>query len=74
MLRLLADANFNGDIVRGLLRIEPSFEIVRVQDTGLADADDPEILSWSADHNWIFLRTTAPRCRITPSQEWHRAK
>jgi hypothetical protein len=59
----LADANFNGDIVRGLLRIEPRFQIIRVQDIGLADADDPEILSWSADHDWIVLthdRSTMP--------------
>ena len=35
MLRLAADENFNGDIVRGLLRRNPKLDIVRVQDVGL---------------------------------------
>ena len=33
MLRLLADENFNGDIVRGLLLRQPDLDIVRVQRT-----------------------------------------
>ena|SRR5438034_8789221 len=36
MLRLLADENFNGDIVRALLLRQPDLDIVRVQDVGLA--------------------------------------
>lgn len=32
MLRLLADENFNRDLVRGLLRHRPHFDIVRAQD------------------------------------------
>jgi hypothetical protein len=63
MLRLLADANFNGDIVRGLLRIQPTFEIIRVQDVGLADAPDPDILAWAAVNDWLVLthdRSTMP--------------
>ncbi len=35
MLRLLADENFNGDIVRALLLRQPDLNIVRVQDVGL---------------------------------------
>jgi hypothetical protein len=63
MLRLLADENFNGDIVRGLLLRQPDLEIVRVQDVGLAGADDPEILTWAAENNRIVLthdRATMP--------------
>ncbi len=30
MLRLVADENFNNDIVRGLLRRKPDLDIVRV--------------------------------------------
>jgi hypothetical protein len=41
MLRFAADENFNGDIVRGLLRRNPKLDIVRVQDVGLSGADDP---------------------------------
>jgi hypothetical protein len=32
----LADENFNGDIVRGLLRRNPTLDIVRVQDEGFS--------------------------------------
>ena len=49
MLRLAADENFNGDIVRGLLRRNPKLDIVRVQDVGLSGADDPSVLQWAAD-------------------------
>lgn len=55
MLRLLTDENFNGDIVRGLLLRQPDLDIVRVQDVGLAGADDPSILAWAAANNRIVL-------------------
>jgi hypothetical protein len=44
MLFLIADENFNNAIVRGLLRLKPNLDIVRVQDVGLSGADDPTIL------------------------------
>jgi hypothetical protein len=55
MLRLLADENFNGDIVRGLMLRKPDLDLVRVQDVGLSGADDPDILAWSADNGRIVL-------------------
>ncbi len=55
MLRLLADENFNGDIVRGVLLRQPDFDLVRVQDVGLAGAEDPDILAWAAENNRIVL-------------------
>ena len=55
MLRLAADENFNGNIIRGLLRRRPDLDIVRVQDVGLAGADDPAILAWAADEGRILL-------------------
>ncbi len=55
MLRLLADENFNGDILRGLLLRQPDLDLVRVQDVGLAGADDPDILAWAAANNRIVL-------------------
>jgi hypothetical protein len=45
MLLLIADENFNNTIVRGLLRIKPSLDIVRVQDVGFSSADDPLYLN-----------------------------
>ena len=55
MLRLLADENFSGDIVRGLLLRQPDLDLVRVQDVGLGGADDPDILAWAAENNRIVL-------------------
>jgi len=63
MLRLLADENFNGDIVRGLRLRLADFDIVRVQDVGLAGAEDPDILQWAAENGRILLthdRATMP--------------
>ena len=63
MLRLLADENFNGDITRGLLLRDPNIDLIRVQDVGLAEVDDPPILAWAAMHNRIVLthdRATMP--------------
>lgn len=39
-MRLLADENFNGDVLRGLLRLEPKLDIARVQDTEIYQAAD----------------------------------
>jgi predicted nuclease of predicted toxin-antitoxin system len=55
MLRLLADENFNGDIVRGLLLRLPDLDLVRVQHIGLVGAEDPDVLAWAAENNRILL-------------------
>lgn len=55
MLRLLADENFNNDILRGLLRRNPDLDIVRAQDVGLSGADDPTLLEWAAQHGRVLL-------------------
>lgn len=55
MIRLAADENFNYDIVRGLLRRNPEIDIIRVQEAGLAGADDPTILEWAANENRVLL-------------------
>jgi len=55
VIRFAADENFNNDIVRGLLRREPSLDIVRIQDAGLRTADDPAVLEWCAVQNRILL-------------------
>jgi len=44
MLRLLADENFNGDIVRGLSLRQPNLDLIRVQETAVAGADDADVL------------------------------
>jgi predicted nuclease of predicted toxin-antitoxin system len=63
MLRLLADENLNGDILRGLRLRKPTLDIVRVQDEGLSAADDPAILRWAAENDRIVVthdRATLP--------------
>ncbi|MBI5952723.1 MAG: DUF5615 family PIN-like protein [Chloroflexi bacterium] len=55
MLFLVADENFNNAILRGLLRIKPNLDIVRVQDVGLFSADDPTVLEWAASEDRILL-------------------
>jgi hypothetical protein len=51
----LADENFDPDIVKGLLRLQPDLDIVRVQDVGLRTADDATILAWAADDGRVLL-------------------
>ena len=55
MLRLLADENFNNDLLRGMLRRNPKLDVVRVQDAGLSGASDPIILEWAASNSRILL-------------------
>lgn len=55
MLQLLADENFNNQIVRGILRRNPDVDIVRVQDIGLIEADDPTVLEWAAQQGRVVL-------------------
>ncbi len=55
MLRFLADENFNNQIVRGILRRNPDVDIVRVQDVGLIEADDPTVLEWAAIQGGVVL-------------------
>ena len=55
MLRFAADENFNGDIVRGLLRRNPTLDVVRVQDVNLSGADDASVLQWAADQGRIVV-------------------
>jgi len=55
MIKLAADENFNNDIVRGLLRRKPELDLVRVQDTDVAGADDPVTLEWAAQEGRVLL-------------------
>jgi len=55
MLRLAVDENFNNDILRGILRRAPELEIVRVQDAGLAGAEDPAVLDWAAREGRVLF-------------------
>ena len=64
MLRFAADENLNFHIVTGLLVRNPSVDIARVQEAGLAGRDDPSVLEWAAGEGRVLLThdvTTMPR-------------
>lgn len=55
MIRLLADENFNGDILRGLQRRVPAIDVPRVQDLSIRGADDEAVLEWAAAEGRMVL-------------------
>jgi predicted nuclease of predicted toxin-antitoxin system len=55
MFRFLCDQNFNNDIVRGLRLRRPDLDLIRVQDEGLEQAEDSEVLAWAANAGRIVL-------------------
>jgi predicted nuclease of predicted toxin-antitoxin system len=63
VIKLATDENFDGDILRGLLRRLPDLDVVRVQDAELAETPDPLILAWAAAEERVLLthdRDTLP--------------
>lgn len=55
MLAYLADEDLNNRILRGLLRRQPDLDIIRVQDTFLSGAADPEVLEWAYQNGRVLL-------------------
>lgn len=55
MIRLAADENFNGDVLDQLQKRNPQIDVVRVQDTPLRAAIDPDMLQWAAQEDRILL-------------------
>lgn len=55
MIHFLADENYNGKILRGVRRERPDADIVRVQDTTIYRAADPQVLEWAAGEERILL-------------------
>jgi hypothetical protein len=63
VIRLLADQNFNGRILKGLVRSEPTIDIVHVRDIGLSAETDFGILERAAVDGRVLLthdRQTVP--------------
>ena len=54
-IRLLADEDFDNDIIRGVLRRRPGLDIVRVQDVELSGKPDPDVLDWAARNGRVVL-------------------
>jgi predicted nuclease of predicted toxin-antitoxin system len=55
MLLLAADENFNGNIVRGLFRRQPTLDLIHLQDVGLSGAEDAAVLAWAAQEGRALL-------------------
>jgi len=55
VIRLLADENLDGNILRGFLRRLVGVDILRLQDIGLTGADDPTVLAWAAEQGGISV-------------------
>lgn len=53
--KYLTDENLNGRLTRAILRASPGIDLMRVQDVGLREASDPEILAWAAQEGRILL-------------------
>jgi len=54
-LRMLADEDFDGRIVRGLLRHIGNLHLTRVPDEGLSGRSDDEVLDWAATHGHVVI-------------------
>jgi predicted nuclease of predicted toxin-antitoxin system len=54
-LRLLADQNFNEDIITGLMERRPALDLLHARDAGLQAVDDPALLAWAALEGRILL-------------------
>ncbi len=55
MLRLVADENFHGPLLRALRLRCPEMDVVRVVDSGLSGISDPDLLTWAAEHERVIL-------------------
>jgi predicted nuclease of predicted toxin-antitoxin system len=55
VISFLADENLKRQIIRGLLRRNPSVDVVRVQDAGLTGVEDQFLLDWAARDNRVLL-------------------
>ena len=54
-IRFLADYDFNGEIIDGLLRREPSVDLRSGHEAGLEGVPDPDVLEKAADEGRILI-------------------
>ena len=68
-VKFLTDQNFDNNILRGLLRRQPELDIIRVQDVGLSEAEDPTVLEWAAQESRVLLTHDV---KTMPDYAWQR--
>lgn len=54
-MRFATDENFDGHMLRGLRRRLPDLDVIRIQDTLMYQASDPDLLAWLAEENRILI-------------------
>lgn len=55
-MKWLADECFDNDIIRGLLRRSPNFDLVRAQDVpAVAGRNDETLLAWAGKNDRVIL-------------------
>ncbi|MCA9905146.1 MAG: DUF5615 family PIN-like protein [Anaerolineae bacterium] len=54
-MRFAADENFDGTILTQLRKRLPDLDVLRVQDTEIYQAPDPQVLEWAASVGRILL-------------------
>lgn len=55
-MKWLSDENFDNDIIRGVVRRSPGFDVVRAQDLSqVAGHDDATLLGWATQNDRIVL-------------------
>ena len=55
MIKILADQNFNGKILRGLKLRIPEIDCTTTYEIGFEKYTDPELLEWAAEQNRVIL-------------------
>ena len=55
MMRFAADENFDGRMLSGLQARLPDLDVLRIQDTTMAESADPDLLDWLAGEDRILL-------------------
>lgn len=55
MISFLSDEDFNGRIIRGLLRRLPELDLVTANGVGLDGQEDPVLAAWAAEQGRVIL-------------------
>jgi hypothetical protein len=71
MLQIAADENFDGRVVRGLTRLLPELDLVRVQDNLGEGTPDGDVLAWAAREDRVIL--THDKATMTAAA-WQRVR
>ncbi|MGI8640007.1 MAG: DUF5615 family PIN-like protein [Pyrinomonadaceae bacterium] len=55
MIKILADQNFNGNILRGLKKRIPELDCIATYEIGFEKYSDDALLTWAAKENRVIL-------------------